>query len=388
MLLATLGKNKDYLELDKPDGKTRDFSFLDMAEIAQKYGVTLKGYHDEEKFIGHTMKLPAIILLDDKGLHYRNHAVMLYKVTEVKAYFLDPKEGDIEMDLDEFGDYYTGDILEVDKNEIVKYKNKKGDFLKRGNWVTLVFSSVLSVSLLIVGSFFIKNDNYILLPFIFIILFSIAELFEKWYVVHMMRTFDKEYYEDYVSHGKRGKRKETITTYNEFKKLYFNRPRSVIASLLLLVTIAFLLSINSLWNAAALLLIIVIAIVIMKSKKVEKREKELEEDEFYANIESEDEAEYAFNMHTVSDNYLSLAFDISIKECLVRFIILALSFILMLLNKEMSSNFVIFHFFLLTIFYEYTKKVISSEKDLVAYKKAKYRFEEIITLSRNEKTVL
>ena len=104
--------------------------------------------------------------------------------------------------------------------------------------------------------------------------------------------------------------------------------------------------------------------------------------------ESEDEEEYAFNMHAVSDDYLKLGFDLSIKECLVRFIILALSFVLMLLNKEISSNFVIFHFFLLTIFYEYTKKIVTSETERIAYEKAKYPFLEVISLSRKEKGVV
>lgn len=387
MLLAILSENRNYLDLAKPEDKLGSFSFKELIDIASMYGVTLKGYKDEEKFIGHTMKLPCIVILNSGDNRYKNHAVTIYKVDEKSVYYLDPKEGDEKMSISEFNEIYTGNILEVEKNNIIKYKAKRERYIARSSWFGLHLASIISVFTLLLGSLFIEEETYPFFPLLFIVLFAIGVFLEKWSMLKMMKQFDNKYFETYIGYGRRHEREKRLRQYLDFKNLYFLIPYSEISELAIITAIMFILIMNHLVNAIAIVIVIVLVFIDYLTKK-SKKAKDIEKEEKELFVEIDNESEYAFEMHHLMDRSNKFALDLSFNEVMIKFAIAILSFGLMLYLKEFNANFVIFHFFMLSLIYDHLNKMVDANDKREDYQKAKARFDEIILVNKKKDGML
>ena len=377
MLLANLGKNKSYLYLDKPL-KKENYTYEDIINIADEHGLTLKGYLDQDKDLSFVNSAPGLVNLNDEKA-YNNHLVYVYKLTKKKVYYVDPLIGACVLSKDKFAELWDGSYLEVEKNNIHPYEARPVKIMPLSRSLPSLILHTLSMASLVVGFFFVKEDELIILPLIFIIAFSIFELVENWYIIKNIKYFDDNYLRRFME-GSKQSRKEAYVAYLDFKTRYFNTPRNGLVYILLIAIIVTVLILNNPINAFAILFFLLVAIVDQIFTKKDKSDQELSiiENSIINNDKDED---YIDNLLLLSDRANKKGFNFSVKRCLYTFLLLVVSVLLMMASHVVSTNFIIFTFGIYFVLFEQMRKAVGYDDEQVNYLKAKARFVENISIS-------
>ncbi len=383
MLLATLSKNKSYLYLPK-DGKIRNFSFTDLIKIGKEHGLVLKAYEDEDKDVGFVTKSPALLLLNDNKT-YNNHLVMVWKLRRGKVYFNDPSVGEVVMKEEEFLDLFTGKYLQVDSCQIEPYQAKEFKVTRYTQTIPILLINILSIVFLLTGLFFVKKDEYVFIPLIFLALFSISELVENWYYINLLKQFDIAYLEDYMHFSK--DRVNDYKEYSKFKLLSFSKSRNIYTSITISVSILIVLIINDTVNVFPILLLMTLACIdfLITRKTFNKERISQEENSIMFRTKADDLSQ---NLLAFNERTNKIAFNLSFKKCLITFLTLFMAFLMMIINHLVSSNYIIFNFAAYYFLYEQFGRILDYEPQRLEYLKAKERFVEVIALSKGKQNVL
>lgn len=335
MLLATISKNKNYLLLPKPV-KKEEYSFLDLIEIAATHQVFLAGYELEFNKIAE-QKLPMIVRL--RG----NHAVLLTKINKGLFYFNDPDRGKVLLKENEFREVYDGHVLMVENENLDRtYKVSKPRLLPKSFTLIHVLLSVL-VTFVLGLNFYLMNlsEN---IPFIFLLIMFLilVEVFENWFVLKTSNKFDEQYIPQYFKR-KRYQNAEDYQKYLTVRSGVFSSSKSLFIYGSVALVLGVLVSINDLRN---LLIIAIIAIYKATEKyltqfKDEKiiRELSIQENEVFDHPEQCTSRLILLNQKA-SNHGLNLA----IRNCFFQLVLMFLTLLMMVLSKNMSANFAVFHF--------------------------------------------
>ena len=383
MLLATLNKNKSYLYLRK-EKKLKGFSFSDLISIAGRYGVKLKAYKDEDRDLDFIFNKPALVLLDD-SLAYNNHLVFLRKMRKGKVYFNDPSVGEVVMKEEEFKNCYSGKCLLVDSFDKRPFKEKEPQLVTLKEFLPSIMFQVLSTISILMGLYFIKSDSFVFIPFIFIIVFTISELFENWYYIRLLKAFDNNYLCNYMLLSK--DHEKDFREFSEMKSLTFSKARNIITACCISFSIIFVLLFNDPTNTFVVLLILCLAAIdyfislrLTKANKIAQDEKVVLTKTFGL--------ELGENLLTLNTKTNKIAFNISFKKCITNCILLLLSFVMMLISKVTSTSFLLFSFASYYVLFEQAGRIMNYDSVNEAYLKKKCRFMETIEISKERENMI
>lgn len=377
MLLAILNKNKSYLYLEKEE-KVEYFTFQDLKNIAQNYNVILEGYYDEDRFLGESMKLPCLISLSKEG-EYSHHVVVVTKIKRDKVFYLDPAHGSKVSSIEDLRSRYDGHYLIVDSFQPYELNIKEEHFLSGIQASLLTILPFMSTILLSVGFYFIRKDEYVLLPIIFLFLFVLLELISSWYSLKCIDSFDAKYTHEFMKRVG-DKKKEHVELYNNFKKLLFVNRRTLISSLITITVIVFVLVFNDVYNSIPLISIIALSgleRIIFKDKAKKKEFGQIETEIF-----KEETFDFISDFHDLERMINKYAMNLSLRRLAMSFICLGASIAMMILSKLASTNFVIFHFFLYFSIYEAMNKAFDVMDKETEYLKLRSRFLDILTFNK------
>ena len=383
MLLAALSKNKSYLYLPK-EGKTKNYSFNDLIKIAESYGVVLKAYQDEDKDLSFLQRNPALLLLDDEKT-YNNHLVMVRRLKRHKVYFNDPIVGEVVMKEEEFLEKFSGKYLQVETNAIKPFQAKEVNVTHNTQLIPILLFNFLSMVFLLTGLYFVKTDEYVFIPLVFIALFSICELVENWYYINLLKQFDITYLNDYMLYSK--DRVKDYKEYTDFKILTFNKARNISSACCMAVSIIVVLLINDKMNCFPILLFLALAVLdyIFTKTMFNKQKIAQEESSLLLRTKSEDLGDGLLRLNAETNK---MSFNLSSKRCLIIFLTIFIAFAMMLINHLVSANYLLFNFATYYVMYEQFGRILSYNEHQTNFLKAKERFLEVITLSKGKQDVI
>lgn len=389
ILLANVYKNRGYLYIEKPGKRNEDFSFHEIIDIAHSYGLILNGFRDKDSHMDENYHFPLIALLDDGGEKYSRHAVVVLSINKDKVRYLDPARGIKKESLSTFNSLFNGEYLEiVSIGQASKVEAKEQHLLATSKSVFLALMPFLSVALIAFGLYFVKADEFIFLPIIFLVLFSLSELLTNWYTLKCIEWFDSEYLSDFFKNCG-NKRKDRFVLYHKTKRLQFELPRTSQASLLVLGSILFVLLLNDVYSAFPLIIIMVITLALTLFSKEKESFKEISEAETKTLNDKElEEPEFISEIIILNQKSRKFGFNISMRRTLMMFVNLALAVLLMIMNHFVSVNYVIFHFFLFNYFYENLSALSNYDNTYSDFQKAKARFMDVINLNKKEDDML
>lgn len=335
MYLATLAQDKSYLYIPKP--KKRDhYNLADVAEISEKYGVILETYGcSKESYDSFTT--PCLTLIDE------NHTVMIKKRTDKMLVIYDPGRGVIKMKKDEFLRRWRNVVMFTEDGSNIKKIEKNRQYLFSPKLE--VFSAVVSLlsAGLLIAAFYTLNkvENYVY-SLVFLGLFVTFQIAEKIILYKQVYTFDNKYIPLYFN-TKENCSKEKYIQYNDYKRHFFTKNRSLLADVLLAFVITFLLCFNDFRNVFVLLALILMKMLemILFTKKEEETRNyiaELENSDFKNSSETR---EMALKTSTRADSHV---FYNSLKEILYIFGAFAFALLMMFATNNSGCNYVIFHF--------------------------------------------
>ncbi|MCR5333027.1 MAG: hypothetical protein K6E11_03300 [Bacilli bacterium] len=364
MMLATLNHCRSYLYLPKNE-KRSYFSFTDLKDIASKYGLTLKAYHYQVKEVNELKPCLAVI--------YGQHLVYIKDVSHGVYTIYDPAQGIYKMKASKFDEIWTGDTLEIDSYVKTEYKTKRNYIIPMRFFIVSALISVLAVVSLAIGFFFVKNDSYIFLPIIFIALFSICELVENWYLIKSINWFDKKYV-PLIFENKNENAMDTYKDYINFKKDYFSFGRKFFSAMLTSSFVLVILILNDPINS--IMLIGIVLLLILERLLFKRRDTE-----FMDNLSHNEQllitnsnANLVEDILMISHSSGGYVLNLSVRKCINTFIIIVLSFTMMMISQTVSVNYIIFHFAAYYLFYSNIDIVLTMGENKKQYDMSKARF--------------
>ena len=365
MLLATLNKNKSYLYLDK-EVKRDDYSFLDLIEIGKEHGVLLKPYRyriDEEN----SLKAPFLALVNE------NHLVFVKSFKRGVYEIYDPAKGIYKMKYGEFSKIWTGMTLEVYEYNEVPFKKKRTMIMPVKFTLVSIVISLVSLMSILVGFFFVKDDSYFFIPVIFLAVFAIAELVDNWYLIKEINIFDKKYIPIFFAVKKKDV-KAQYRDYLKFKTDYFGFARKFYGACMMSIVILVVLIINDPINSIACLSLILLVVLekMLFKRKDDEAKKELDKNEdMLIDFHNKNLVD---DLLLINQNANSIAMNMSTRKCINTFIIVILSFTLIIVSGNISVNFIIFHFGAFYIFFNNIDVIVTMGEKKKEYDIAKTRF--------------
>ena len=185
MLLANLNKDKNYLYLSSPKRKNENFSYFELKEIANEYGLSLAGFkvNDKQELRKATL-LPLIIsLFTSNG---KKHAIYVYKIKRGFIYYYDSNKGKKKEKIDEIISRWDGTGLSYISFKPTKCPIKYKSLINKKERFLLLGLQILGSLSLFTGVFFLSDQYNFVIP---IICFTCFILFEVLFRSYMMRLF-------------------------------------------------------------------------------------------------------------------------------------------------------------------------------------------------------
>lgn len=243
MLLAIVQKDEGYLFLPEEESHGQ-YSYQDLAVIAQRYEVTLYGAQaDDKDDLRHLKKFPVILSVE--GPDETLHAILISDRKGARVKVHDPAKGIYWQKVDKIIPFWDGTILAVNHYEKHLYAHPVVDSKDPKGTVISSLLQALTASLIAAATFFIKPGGNYLLPIIFAALSLASEALLRFTLLKRMQRFDKYLRrflpyvrpQDYFEFYKRGQ---------EYKKCSLSNSVNLVFSLLIVILISIISIINSL----------------------------------------------------------------------------------------------------------------------------------------------
>ena len=335
MFLATIAKDKSYLYIPKP-AKREHYDLDELAKIAEDYGIILKTYGCSKEYF-ELLETPSLTLIDE------NHVVMVKKVYKHSIVLYDPSNGVVRMRKEEFLRRWRNVILLTNNPETIKKIDKKRQTILPFKLEFFCnFASLFSAAALILTFYLLNNRTNFYFSFIFLAIFLASQIIEKVILYKQVYTFDLEYIPKFFN-LKKNSTKDKYAEYVNYKKTFFENKRQTISSILIAISITFLLCLNDFRNGFVLLALILLKILetLFFSRNEQDTKNYIAELESRSFKDQKSMIDLALAANTKADGYI---FTNSIKEVFYIFVSFVFSIIMMFVTNNIGCNFVIFHF--------------------------------------------
>ena len=365
MLLAFLNKDQSYLYLKKTD-KNKDYSFFDLINIAKNNNLLIKGFsYKKDNF--DFPKTPFLALINE------NHLVLIKRIDKKYVFLYDPNKGKTRLKKTKFLEIFSYKTLEVVEHIKTKSNNSISfNILPIKNTIIKIVLSIVPSLLLVSGFFFVKNDSYIFIPIILLSLFAISELVEKWYVFKEINFFDKLYIDKYFK-NESSNNYEKYTDFLSFKKQYFSFGNSFVISIIVSLLIIVILIIND--PAYCVPILVSLLLLILKNfvfdKKIKKTKTHIENLEYKIKTSNQNIVNYVKDSLKDANEFV---FKFSTFKCVSTFLIIIMSFLMMIYTNNISVNFIIFNFGVFYVLQENFDNLLTFGSNYDDYQKAKVKF--------------
>lgn len=358
ILLANKSHNKAYLNLKKPNGKKKGYSFYELMYIAKQYGFILSAYEMPREDVKELAKM-SLALIND------NHVVYIKRVGKRKIYYFDPARGNCACSFAEFSKLWTGKVLEcVNFKERKQLEIKKERFLPI--WMDIVHYLIIGVvfTSLLTGFYLIYDDSNVIITTLFLLLFAFAELVENWYIIKELKLFDSKYLNTFFSR-KNNQNSDKYKFYCEYKSKYFIVSKLLLSSLVLITAFSVLLCINDYRNVFVFLILLLVKLLdnqlFSRRDKADVEEISQIEDSAFSNSVS-----MVASLSRANNLASKMGLRKSLRKVAYLFICLCFAIAMMITNELVSTNFVIFHFgiyYFMSEAFDHIIDYLSSSKD-------------------------
>lgn len=335
MLFAIITRNKNYLYLPK-ESEGEQFSFLDLIEIAATNQVNLRAFEMEFNKI-REQSLPIMVELNG------NHIAVLTKIRKNVYYLNDPSRGVIKMKEDEFRKVYSGHALIVESENLDrKYKARKPRLMPKTFVFVHLITGVLLITMLGLDFYLMNLQENIPFIFMLIMFLIMIEVFENWYLLKMSDSFDQKYIPLYFRKAKY-QNNEEYKRYLDVKSNLFISSKTILVYSSIAIILGVLISIN---DARNLLCIAIIALYkaierYINQYKDEKTIHELSVGEASAFDNEEQTVSTLIHLNQKANQH---ALNLTTRNCFFQLILMLITLFMMILSKNMSANYAVFHF--------------------------------------------
>ena len=367
MLLATVHENKSFLYLAKNKGKKGNYTFRELIDIAKENGVIMRAYECDNSQLD-KITLPCLALINS------NHVVMITSLSRKYIKISDPDKGMLKIKRASFEKTWRQRVLEI--SDVAEHCFHKQNFLtefpSHKNQVIKLIIKFVSTASILTGFFFVKEDSFVFIPIIFLVVFALLELVEKWYKIKEINFFDKTFIQKIFSR-KENQNNKTYNLYNEFKKSYCLYFDEFITYSLSFALISFVLIINNPINSIAIIFILlsllVKKLILGNKRNDQKREIALLEDGL-----SEAKEDYLSIVDKCVSSANNFALKISFEKCIHSFLLIIICILSMIYCKTISVNFILFHFGAFYILSNNMESLISYKENIETYKRLEAQF--------------
>ena len=335
MLFAIITRNKNYLYLPKESGGEQ-FSFLDLIEIAATHQVNLRAFEMEFNKI-HEQSFPIMVELNG------NHIAVLTRVRKNVYYLNDPSRGVIKMKEDEFRKVYSGHALIVENENLDrKYKAKKPRLMPKTYVFVHLIIGVLLITMLGLDFYLMNLQENIPFIFMLIMFLIMIEVFENWYLLKMSDSFDQKYIPLYFRKAKY-QNNEEYKRYLDVKSNLFISSKTIIVYSSIAIILGVLISINDARNLLCIALIALYKAIerYITQYKDEKTIHELSVGEASAFDHEEQTVSTLIHLNQKANQH---ALNLTTRNCFFQLVLMLLTLFMMILSKNMSANYAVFHF--------------------------------------------
>ena len=365
MYLAMLGKDRSYLFIPKPS-KRESHTLDELAQIAHKYGVELEAATVTKSYY-ESLSAPIITLIDE------NHTVVVVKKTNKYITLYDPGRGKVKIRREEFLRRWRTVILFTEHPETVaKISRIRQHLLPPKLEIISNSISVASAALLITTFYLLNSKMNFIFSLLFISSFVLFQIIDRLLLYKQVKSFDLEYIPRFF-HLKANCTRQKYLEYVDYKKMFFNNRKQVIAEILLAFCITFLLCLNDFRNVFVLLSLILLKVleIICFSRAESDRRNQIAEIESKAFIVGGDTKELCLEANIKADGAI---FTHSVKEIFYIFACFLFSIAMMFLTGNSGCNYVIFHFVMYYAGFNAYNTMLNALSNRKEDKKAERRF--------------
>lgn len=381
MMLAYKSKNKEYLFLKQENNKS-PYSLRELMTIARKHGLEIQGLKiaDESKEYDFGKDPFLAVFKTPNGV---GHMVFVRKVRRNKFLIFDPKNGKYWMKKERFLEKWAGIVMTVLYYKKKKFKSENLTIFKRKGIIIGNAIKSLSSIFLMVGFYFINENSYYIIPLIFVTVFVLLVIIGNAIIKRSSYNFDKNISNYIYSSDNKdflGKYKDLL----KYKAMIFVSPSELITNSLTALFFVLITSINNYKNAfffAILIGITIIDFIIFNNVK-RKYSSLLEETEEKLSREDISQEEFTRNYSFMTKMSNKFAGIVLFRKYFVTFLIFVLTFTLMAISKQISLNYLIFHFLIYQLVYQSSNKVIEYIGNNEESKKLKATFVSLLNRSK------
>ena len=243
MLLAIVNKDEKYLYINE-DESHGQYSYQDLADVAQRYGVTLSGARYEDKDdLRHFDKFPVILTIT--GPNDTAHAILISKIKGKRVKVHDPAKGISWQKLDKLLPLWDGTMLVINTYDHITYPHNVIDTKDNKSTVISSLLQVAAASSIAAATFFMKPGGSYLYPILFAILSLLSEILLRFFILKRMQRYDK-YMRRFLPYVRSKDYFEFYKRSQEYKKCSLGMGLNFVFSLLIVLLITTISLINSL----------------------------------------------------------------------------------------------------------------------------------------------
>lgn len=370
MMLANYHHDKSYLYL--PDEGDKGYSFTDLVNIASHHNMTLLGVKiDQPEELFKSKCFPIIVSLQKKK--NVRHCVLVLRADTRHILVFDPAVGKRKINTELFFKEWNSKALIVKEFTPTKCQTIFPDFIAKKDKIILPIFQLLSGVSLLVGTFFMSENQRFYLPIIFFSLFIIFELLFRFQLLQAMKRMDDLIF-DYSFRDDNTNYVELYQTIERYRTIALSITPNFIYASLVTMFITIILVMNGPINLVYIFVPLALGLIetslynpFYKSKEIEIGEKEAEINEV------ENEFQFKSKSNEVHKSAYQLGFNKNVFVYLEIGILLLTVILSMVISR--SSNITYGVFYLCISFYlksNFTKILeYSSQSDEFVMMKAK-----------------
>ncbi|MCD8209712.1 MAG: cysteine peptidase family C39 domain-containing protein [Coprobacillus sp.] len=380
ILLASCYREKKYLYLARK--KDEAYSFYDVKEIGQEYGVELVGYQTEEKDLSSFKDQTIILSINKDG---RRHAVILHKVGKKRCQIIDPSIGRLRVRTSLLLEWWDRTFLLLENKSLLENSslqhrhrftpNDCSTLSLKGRGLDLYLYKFLSSLFIILGLFFVTS-TYFLLPICFFALFALFEVLYQVVLIKKMKEVDNLFF---LSLKHPLHTKEELKTYEEYKSQLISLPVMSMYAMLVALFLTFLLAYNSLYNLIFVGVVFLFALVkrLFLSHQTERKKREIDnkEDDLFKQESIEEFKKSLSSLHTEVYSY---TYQGSIYNYIELFFLILAIILSMYLQHILSLSYVLLYFATSYYLKENIDKITSLPTSLSDYTLVKSKYSTLI----------
>ena len=243
ILLANIFNSKEYLYIPRNESK-KNYSFLEMRNLASRYGVNLVGVKFEDDLdLRKINSFPIIISLDlSENI---KHAVVLLKRRGNKFLVLDPSEGKKWISNLSLVSFWDGTALIVESIAVKQNKPTLfSNLVHKGHLLILYALQIIASLSLVTSTYFIDGTyNSLIYCGLFIGVYLLSEIFFRLYLNKINKLISKNIL-DRISITPSDSY-DFLHRLVTFKKLYFINKITIITNLVLGGFVSFIFIMNN-----------------------------------------------------------------------------------------------------------------------------------------------